>query len=548
MMYEYEQSLPFAYKRYKSIKKVEFTDGIKSQFESFYKHIISLQEDDFVNKKDKGRKELLISDLAGRYKAIRDTYIKPVVEKVYKYKNVAYTQEEVDFIFICSYWLIDKAGLSQDDIANIFGFSKNKFAKWECYPQRCHDAYNKLDNEGFPKPLIPNDYESVGIQTAECINKKIQAVYACSAFVGVSNDLDLFANISSTDTKKYVLTYPSGRTDTLDFKLEAAFAYSRFLFATANNLGNEINQYQAGKIKDKIIELLKMKNDKPIRYSDNMKKLLKEGTEYKKFLSTANEQRFEHMLDRYRALMNFLKVVEGDSYDAGDLEIDLYDEDIQKMLRDASKEDFGSVDNLWNYLADTTEKLCDQLLEQMSYAGLKTFDEYLFTDYKRSMLLLLNEKNNVTHKVSDIDEKVELAAIFWIIHVLGIGTTTLKERDGMLEYMDSSQLLGYVDSLNKEAKEKNNIHLAWEADHFDIAGLIEKSGGGNKNILQPVMVYIDTDACQLSKEYMSELLRDYNIILVVHDTGGIAEKYGMELLNDDLKLYVKEHGNKNGSI
>ena len=113
---------------------------------------------------------------------------------------------------------------------------------------------------------------------ARCINREVQAVYACSAFVGVSNMLDVFANISSTDTKAYVLTRPSVETE--DNLIERWITYPRFLFATANNLENVTNyksrRYFAGKIKEEVISLLRMKDNKILKYSRLCNDLIEE--------------------------------------------------------------------------------------------------------------------------------------------------------------------------------------------------------------------------------------------------------------------------------
>ena len=220
MSYAYEQSVPFKYKKYTELKSVTFTDEIKTHLDYFYQNIESICEGEYSDSKgkvDKDKLRTLIAELAFKYKELRNQYIKPVVEKEYKYKELLYTQEEVDFIFACSYTLLDKFNMSQSMLCEIFLGKKrerkynpktgkeewvrtkeNKFSKLGCFPVRCHDAYTKLDDESARKSLIPNDSNSIGIQIAECINKKVQAVYACSSFVGVSNDLQILHRLTRT--------------------------------------------------------------------------------------------------------------------------------------------------------------------------------------------------------------------------------------------------------------------------------------------------------------------------------------------------------------
>lgn len=120
--------------------------------------ILSNQE-----KLDEDKLSSLIVELSQQYVSIRSEYIKPEVIAKYKYKQVAYTQEEIDFIFACSYLPIDKFNFSQEQVAKVFGFRSNKFAKLGIFPIRCHEAYTKLEDLSNRKSLVPNNPESKGI-------------------------------------------------------------------------------------------------------------------------------------------------------------------------------------------------------------------------------------------------------------------------------------------------------------------------------------------------------------------------------------------------
>ena len=146
MSYEYEHSVTYDFKKYKENKQIEFSVNTKTQLDNYYCLIRDMDKDIILSnqgKLDEDKPSPLINELSQQYASIRSEYIKPEVIAKYKYKQVAYTQEEIDFIFACSYLLIDKFNLSQEQLAKVFGFRSNKFAKLGIFPIRCHEAYTK---------------------------------------------------------------------------------------------------------------------------------------------------------------------------------------------------------------------------------------------------------------------------------------------------------------------------------------------------------------------------------------------------------------------
>lgn len=554
MSYKYEQSIPFKYKQYTKLKVVTFTDEIRTQLDYYYQYIDSLCEEDYLSDKGKQDKHLsLIADLSDKYKELRDRYIKPVVEKQYKYKGLLYTQEEVEFIFICSYALIDKFGLSQAELAKIFGLNKNKFSKLGCFPVRCHDAYTMLDDVHRRKSLVPDDSNSRGIQIAECINKKVQAVYACSAFVGVSNDLDVFTNISSTDKKAYVLTRPSSDKNFM----RSLLSYPRFLFASANNFENIVGNYKAGDVKRKIINLLMLKDSKEDKknkeyesvliHSKYLRELLQFGDEYKKYCRDSQSTIFKRDLAKYRGQLELMSIIDADDYYSDDI---IYDTEYRKTVGISADEinfDLEDEDALYDYLDESSQKVCVSLLKSFSYAGVSSFDEVLFEDYiycmqmilvKNSKLLLQNESNSVCLLTEE--EKIRLAAIYWILEVCGSEPMTEQKRDIILKYLKSKKLLSYFDAVNKEVKKGKELHLFYESEEFDINSILSGIVGIEDTSSPPVLLYIDSDSYKLEMGYADSLVKEKNVVLVVRATEGFTDEWGMELLDKQLSLYIKE--------
>ena len=579
MSYVYEHAVPFKYKKYTELKAVTFTDEIKTHLDDFYQYIDSICEDEYKDRKGKVDKEklrTLIAELAFKYKELRNQYIKPVVETEYKYKELLYTQEEVDFIFACSYPLLDKFNMSQSMLCEIF-FGKqrerkfnpdtkkeewkrtkeNKFSKLGCFPVRCHDAYTKLDDVSSRKSLIPNDSNSVGIQIAECINKKVQTHYLCSAFVGVSNDLDVFTNISSTDKKAYVLTRPSSDENFM----KSLLSYPRFLFASANNFENAVGNYQAGEIRKEIIRLLLLKDDEPeekkakekgkkshiLKYSKYLAEVLEADDKYRKYCKGSPSTVFKNNLLRYREQRKLMSIIEDDDYYAEDI---IYNFEYRKTVginADDIDFDLYEVDLLYEYLENKSQECCASLLEFMSYAGEKGFDETLFTDYQYCMMKELEEKsklffqNERQHSVSVSEsEKIRLAAIYWVLEVCGGEPMTEQKRDNILKWLKSKNLLSYFDAIHKEVNKGRGLHLFYESEDFDINSVLDRVVVKDVEDSPPVLLYIDSDSYKLRKGYADSFVKEKNIILVVRATEGFTEECGMKLLDEQLNLYIKE--------
>lgn len=570
MSYIYEQSVPFTYKKYTKLKSVNFTDEIKTHLDNFYQDIDKLQKSDYLNDKgklDKTKMETLISDLSVKYQALRNQYIKPVVEKEYKYKELLYTQEEVDFIFVCSYALIDEFGVSQVQLAKIFGLNKNKFSKLGCFPVRCHDAYTKLDDESARKSLIPNDSNSTGIQIAECINKEVQAVYACSAFVGVSNDLDLFANISTTDKKAYVLTSPMHfePDDTQSFE-RANYAFCRYQFALGNQMFNDEDKYvPAGGLKKKIISMLES-GDISILSSEEQDELLQEM-----LLSNVNMEAYMNMGYRYSDFQ-----VERDEYRACYedmiIEKEKLEDDYQNYLLEYYVEDYNPEEKRKSLALSEDEIVEKQylmrkkmfetqeqkILEYINFPTLVGTKEMLISAIRKSaksntVFKKLSgnggSETNVVFSEPTYEDRLRSSASYWIAEVFANYDGNEDYLKGVMDYLGKrSPLFKYLDSLNyvpsgkmdeANPSERKNIHICMRDEEMDIFSELEGLGIKlAKDEKCPIMVYLDKDAMVVEEEQVQKLLTQRRVVLIVHDADGVVKSY-MDVLEESLGLYIK---------
>ncbi|MEY8391447.1 hypothetical protein AALA98_08745 [Lachnospiraceae bacterium 45-W7] len=453
----YIKDLKKPYKAHEANKEVLLSDTLKEEFNRLYKEI----RDSGGLEKDKWAEDArrLKQDVCGEVRQSGNS------------KSI-YVSDYVDFIYGASCMLIARHGVSQAEAGRILGLGKGKFSKLGIYPKRSHKAYVKFDMDvNRRKSLIPNRDDTDGIRIAEFINENVAAAYECYGFAGVSNDLDMFANISIGGSKAYFLTKPSKHAMRNMALEEAARLFSvcrsRFLFATANNFDNDTAMHKAGKIKDKIASLLKMEDGEGLlTKSSRLRRLIKEGGGYEKNISCSRGS-FERVLDCYKSRGFINKsVVVGEYVD----EETVYD---QELWKDAEL-DFEIFKNTGEKTEDTKEWLEKSVREkEEELLGLLTYrlkggqqpDMEAFSDW----LGILRDYQNceLGHELLGDSEsgeeenykKIKAAAIFWILEVFADGKVSESRYAEAMEYLSTSRLLSYFDSLNKEAGEKSQLHL-----------------------------------------------------------------------------------------
>lgn len=252
MGYDYEQAVPYQCIKFKSPDKAEFTDDIKIELDNYYHHIEKLDNIECQNM-GKPDEDKMVRDLGERYRSIRADYIIPFAGEKYKDKLL---RQELDFLFACSHKLYLKFGINQTVLNNIWGIDGDRLERLDWYPQRSFAAYySACDNT-----MKPNDTASKGALVAKCINQNIQARYMCCAFTGITNDLDLFANISFDKNKCFILTHPMFFKDEDNDSIERAnYSLARMLFASGNMLYDGEKNIASGSIVRKIGDLINMR-------------------------------------------------------------------------------------------------------------------------------------------------------------------------------------------------------------------------------------------------------------------------------------------------
>lgn len=553
----YVDEIPFAYKKHKKSKDISLSEKLKTQFNNYYGEI---KESDSPSIEK-------WTDLAVSLKsAVGDE----VCEKGNK-KSI-YVEDYVQFIFGVSYLLFDKYKLSQKEVSAILGVPVNKYSKLGIFPQRCYQAYTKLDNISSRKSLKPEDFNSIGIQIAECINKKVQAVYACSAFVGVSNDLDLFANISTTDTKFFCLTSPlQFENDDIESIRRANYAFARYQFALGNQLFDDDDNYvPAGAIRDKIVQMLKMDDISvisPEGQDELIRKVLLSDSDLKAHMSMGyHYSEFQSLRDDYRLAYENMQI-EQEKLEDGYINylIEYYDTDYESTNKKDTKEFLENdevVRKYYNLRKRAYEKREQELLQYINIPSLlrsksisiKDWVEVIRKYVKENVIIHAPSENGVFNDkviffTPTYEDRLKCAASYWISEVFADYDGSDEFYKSVMTYLGcKSSLFNYFDALNalpsgrmKDASshERKNIHIYMRDEKMDISLELDswniKSSKENE---RPLMVYLDKNAVAVSTEVIDKLVTKQKAIVIVHDKSK-GQKNQLQELSQELGLYMK---------
>lgn len=523
MKLDYIDDIPFEYVMSDINKDIKLSDKLKMEFNHYYIDI---------NKSDNKDIDRWTQD-ANTLKRLVELEVRETGNK----KSI-YVTDYVQFIFGVSYLFFNKFHMTQREVASILGMTTTKYSKLDIFPYRCYSAFTKLDDKKKRKSLIPNDVDSEGIRIAECINKKVQARYACCGFIGVSNDFDLFANIATTDKKKFIMTVPSNRSQ----KLEITMGDAGFLLASSNNLDNVKGNYVAGEVKRKIIELLEMRHKIDFSYNPKIDEILQNDDLCWKFLT--REKWIEDSLKKYKISDYLLNEIYENEYFHG---LDGYENiDVLDIPEDVICSD-DDYETLVKWLEDRKDEWRMELIGNMTYAFSKKYDANNFVDYRlclyQEMLENLKVNCNSSSAVECMnteEEKILYAAIYWIFNVFGVDIVDEKLYKAARKSLKTKKLLSYIDAINKEVSNDDRTHIALVTDNYDLGNEIEQFCNTGVKQYRSVMVYIDISAYPCNDDYLVALAKNNNIVLVIRDKDDIIAKKCFRELDRDMKLYFME--------
>lgn len=555
----YKKSLPFEYKMYKKISDIALSpselEKIRNEFNLFFKQI-----------QKSGTQDLDTEKLAREYEAI-SRHIKEAIMETGNKKS-SHIREEVEFIFACCYLLNDRYGLSQKKMATIFGLREKHFSDWDIFPVRSREAFTKLEKEGSKKKLLLGNGDTAGIKIAEYLNRNVQAVHCCSGFIGITNDLDVFANISSTDDKSFILTIPLEFTDDDAASIRKAnYAYARYVFALGNMLFDDEGQLQpAGCIRKEAEKLLDMQDISGMEYEGMFREIIASSRDLEPYMINKGDyDRFQRRRAEYQFAAETVRLAEemADSgYSMAGVEyfyehfgavakdgwFDEAELDEDEVKRDNKISTEELVAQCVKEARKKMELLEPQLMGYVNMKGLFRMDDsmkYLIQSVRRQ-----TRENTIVTEPS-FEARVRAAAGFWITEAfkdMETGGGNVKEAR---DYLKEGKLLSYIDALNAPPKGKKaeagesadrNNHIRMIPDKGDILQELKKCTR-ERDFLEgkqkrPIMLYIDEEAHELNQQYIKRLQKVGNILIIVHDKDDKAEEYGMKRISGDLHLFM----------
>lgn len=550
MRLAYKDSLPFEIKTPKKSVDIPLTNEIADDFNHYYTYLVNFKRNNDFNK------DAVIEDLSKRYKNIA-LKIENMIRSL-ENKKAKHTQYEMEFILACSYKLIDMFQFKQADLAKVFGLKPNSFSKLGVFPVRSYEAYNKLQKRYFSmKPEAFGRPKAIDI--ADYLNKHIQAPYACSSTILVTNELDIIANVATTDAKDYLLTRPSD-TQSDSFIHDINYAFARHYFALSNHLENNGEKYPAGKVRQKILDMIDMKDSSAI--SGGLRDLLA-GEDSVSMYVKQNEKMFNKYRKEYRFHLETIRradiYLENDSVPYG---IEYDDEhfgaynilDFREAKRKAEIDakrgvpHFKTSEEIVRYHREQSSKkvleLEDKLIQDFSgITYIKDHQEKYYL-YLRSLEGYVKDKPVVGS--GNFAAELRAAACYYLAEVFKDCEINEKSVQSVRKYVASSDFFEYLDAVDKDSSSIQIGCIEDRAELLDALEEIEDKKGhlyhlSNKGI-ETTFMYIDLEAYNLTQDELETIMSKYRVIIVLK---GVNKLKGVDLLNEKFALYsnIKEKVN-----
>lgn len=241
---------------------------------------------------------------------------------------------------------------------------------------------------------------------------------------------------------------------------------------------------------------------------------------YSECVRDGNTYEFNEMRKEYRqSLIDRSRAIE--AINEGDYSwFDDYDDEpevvLDKAENDISRYEYALVSNLAGDKYITKSKSIEE--------------------YKVYLGVLSKFLRRIDLDISDEDTILSLAACYFIVEYYKANPDTTVEC--LKDFIAGRKISDYFDSICKESK---NPHLAQIADEGCLLDELEnckdvchrKDSYKDKKSTEPFLIYIDTDAYHISQDEINELLRVYQVALVIR--GKSFE--GLKVLDKELQLY-----------
>lgn len=550
MRLTYKDAVPFEINISKKSFEIPLTNEIADDFNHYYTYIVNFKSNSDYNK------EVFIEDLNKRYKPIA----LKIEEQIRQSgdKKAKHTQYEMEFILACSYKLIEIFHLTQADLAKVFGLKQNAFSKLGVYPVRSYDAYNKLQSGYLSmRPVEFGRPEAVDI--ADYINKNILAPYACSSTILVTNKLDVIANVATTDTKDYLLTRPFDSQSTT-FIQDINYAFARLGFALGNHLTNNGKKYPAGKLRQKILDILDMKDSSAIcaglrdifAGEDSLSRYVKQNEtifnkyrkEYRFHLETIRRAKF------YLETDSVLYGIEYDDEHFGAYNISDFREAKRKLETEAKRgiPDLETSEEIIRYRLKQSSKKILELEDKMiqDFSGITYIKDHQeeYYSYLRSLGGYARERTLIGRE--DFLVVLRASSCYYLSEVFKDCEINETSIQAVRQHVKSPMFFKYLDAIDKDSSAIQVGCIADTAELIDILVKIEGKKGHLCNLsekgIETTFLYIDLEAYNLTQEELDSILSKYRVIVVIKGKNKLT---GVDLLYRKFALYsnIKEKVN-----
>lgn len=543
----YQDSLPFEIKTPKKSLEILLSNEIADNFNYYYTQIVNFKSNNTFNK------DTVVEELSVAYKPIA----LKIEDEIRQSGNMKarHTQYEMEFILACSYKLIEKFDFKQADLAKVFGLKPNEFGKLGVYPIRSYKAYNKLQS-GYLS-MLPSEFgRPKAVDIADYLNKHIQAPYCCSSTILVTNELDVIANVATTDAKDFLLTRPSN-TQSATFSQDTNYSFARLAFALGNHLKDGEKKYPAGKLRQKILDIIDMKDSSAI--SGGIRALLASEESLSNYVKQ-NETVFNKNRDDYRFHLETIRrakcYLETDSIPDG---VEFNDEHFGAYntpdYREAKKKAEKDVKNGVPHF-ESSEEVIRYHLEQSSKKVIELEDKLMedfsgityLKDHKEEYYLYLKSLEGYAREITvlgtgDFNAELRASAFYYLVEVLK-DCNVNEETVGLVrEHVNSPAFFKYLDAIDKDS---SGIQIACISDSSELIDKLIKleDKKGHLNILSGkgidfTFLYIDLDAYNLTQYELDTIMSKYRVIVALKGVNSFA---GVEILNKKLSLYsnIKE--------
>lgn len=517
--------LPFEYHIFQMpSKSLQFnmSDSLRKEFDAFTNDLIKMI------KSEKSIDSMVIT-FQMNYQILSNKLREEMKEKALD-KRATHSFEELRYMFKWGYMLKEAyPDMNLKLLGDLFGIKNTAFSKLGMYPLRAYDYQRGIhQSRGYFKNT---DAHAI----CEVINNKIQIPYLPNAQIVVSNDTDMYVDLVQGDSKMFIVTHPT--LDNMDILPEIIYDHARFCFVSVNIKDG------VAKLKDRIISILDM-NDKTLSRHFIIDVLRNKSVMLNDCVRDRNVDAFLEMRKEYQDSIERLNILKSElDSDYIDPEVNTDEDKIQ-----------DEIEILQNNISRWEKELSNNV------AGDRYLKKYKTSNDLRAYLNSVRDYTLQYHLEIPIDKLIsektviDLAAVYFVIQTFG-GVeanydVSYEDFQKVKEDLKTRRLADYLDRICKDSR---TPHIQNIYSRGQLIPQLEQMSNQKNSYLkkkpvqkdkstEPVLIYIDTDAYDITQEEIDEIMRIYQVALVIRTTKVFA---GVQILDENLHLSANMEGLQN---